>query len=101
MIAQDLEATLRGASLGNVAEAKDPVNVRDGFGHGRVVSLPLLGRPGKCLGRLIKGGLELCEQPEERSQTQSEETNRNENQGRPRRTSGSGTLLRGCDLGYA
>src|SRR5688500_5863982 len=103
MIAQDLKATLRGASGGDVAGAMDPVNVRDGLGHGRVVGLPLLGRPGKRLGKrlggLIKGGLELCEQPEERSQTQAEETSRNENQGWPRRTSGSGTLLRGCNLG--
>jgi hypothetical protein len=33
-----------------------------------MVGLPLLGRPGKRLGKrlggLIKGGLELCEQPE-------------------------------------
>jgi hypothetical protein len=65
-----------------------------------VVGLPLLGRPGKRLGGLIKGGLELCEQPEERSQTQAKGTNGNENQGWPRRTSGSGTLLRGHDLGY-
>jgi hypothetical protein len=69
-----------------------------------VVGLPLLGRPGKRLGKrlggLIKGGLELYEQPEERSQTQAEETSRNENQRWLRRTSGSGTLLRGYDLGY-
>jgi hypothetical protein len=64
-----------------------------------VVGLPLLGRPGKRLGGLIKGGLELCEQPEERSQTRVEETSRNEIQGWLRRTSGSGTLLRGCNPG--
>jgi hypothetical protein len=68
MIAQGLQATLRGASLGDVAEAKDPAEARDGLGHGRVVGLPLLGCPGKCLGKrlggLIKGGLELCERPE-------------------------------------
>jgi hypothetical protein len=29
-----------------------------------MVGLPLLGRPGMRLGGLIKGGLELCEQPE-------------------------------------
>jgi hypothetical protein len=104
MIAQDLKATLRGAPRGDVAGAKDPAKVRDGLGHGRVVGLPLLGRPGKHLGKrlggLIKGGFELCEQPEERSQTQAEETSRNENRRWPRRTFGSGTLLRGCDLGY-
>ena len=68
-----------------------------------MVGLPLLGRPGKRLGKrlggLVKGGLELYEQSEERSQTQAEETDKNKNQGRPRRTSGPGTLLRGRDLG--
>jgi hypothetical protein len=104
MITQGLKATLRGASLGDVAEAKDPINIRDGFGHGRLVGLPLLGRLGKRLGKrlggFIKGGLELCEQPEEKSQTPAKGTNMKENQGWPRRTSGSGTLLRGRDLGY-
>jgi hypothetical protein len=68
MIAQGLQATSRGASRGDVAKAKDLAEVRDDFGHGRVVGLPLLGRPGKRLGKrlggLIEGGLELCEQPE-------------------------------------
>jgi hypothetical protein len=52
---------LRGASRGDVVEAKDPTEDRDGLGHGRVVGLPLLGRLSKRLGRLIKGRLELCE----------------------------------------
>jgi hypothetical protein len=68
-----------------------------------VVGLPLLGRPGKRLGKrlggLVEGGLELYEQPEERSQTQAEEISRNESRRWLRRTSSSGTLLRGCDLG--
>jgi hypothetical protein len=68
MIAQGLQATLRGASRGDVAEAKDLAEVRDGLGHGRMVGLPWLGRPdkrlGKRLGGLIEGGLELYEQPE-------------------------------------
>jgi hypothetical protein len=61
MVTQGLQATLRGASWGNVVEAKDPAEVRDGLGHGRVVGLPLLGRLGKRPGGLIKGRLELCE----------------------------------------
>jgi hypothetical protein len=32
-----------------------------------MVGLPLLGRPGKRPGGLIKGGLELCEQPERKA----------------------------------
>jgi hypothetical protein len=41
-----------------------------------MVGLPLLGRPGKRLGKrlggLIKGGLELCEQPERKVSNTSE-----------------------------
>jgi hypothetical protein len=61
MITQGLQATLRGASRGDVAKAKDPAEVRDGLGHGHVVGLPLLGLPDKCPDGLIKGGLKLYE----------------------------------------
>ena len=68
MVTQGLQATLRGASRGDVVKTKDLAEGRDSLGHGHVVGLPLLGRPGKRLGKrlggLIKGGLELCEQPE-------------------------------------
>jgi hypothetical protein len=63
MVAQGLQATLRGASRGDVVIAKDPAKGRDGLGHGRVVGLLLLGRLSKRLGGLTKGRLELCEQP--------------------------------------
>jgi hypothetical protein len=63
MVTQGLQATLRGASRGDVVEAKDLAESRDGIGHCRVVGLPLLGRLSKRLGGLIKGRLELCEQP--------------------------------------
>jgi hypothetical protein len=36
-----------------------------------MVGLPLLGRPGKRPGGLIKGGLELCEQPERKASNTS------------------------------
>jgi hypothetical protein len=67
MVTQGLQATLRGASRGDVAEAKDPVESRDGLGHGRVVGLPLLGR-------LSKGRLELCERPKRKTSNTSERT---------------------------
>jgi hypothetical protein len=73
MVTQDLQATLRGASRGDVVEAKDPAESRDGLGHGRVVGLPLLGCLSKRPGGLIKGRLELCEQPKRKTQTQVEE----------------------------
>jgi hypothetical protein len=60
VVTQGLQATLRGASRGDVVGTKDPTEGRDGLGHGRTVGLPLLGRLGKCLGGLIKGRLELC-----------------------------------------
>jgi hypothetical protein len=63
MVTQDLQATLREASRGDVVEAKDLAEGRDGLGHGRVVGLPLLGHLSKRLGGLIKGRLELCKQP--------------------------------------
>jgi hypothetical protein len=71
MVAQGLQATLRGASRGDVVQAKDPVEGRDGLGHGRVVGLPLLGRLSKRLGGLIKGRLELCEQPKQKTSNTS------------------------------
>jgi hypothetical protein len=61
-----------------------------------VVGLPLLGRPDKCPGGLIKGGLKLYEQPERKASN----TSGNENRKWPGHTSGSGTLLRSCGLGY-
>jgi hypothetical protein len=61
MVTQGLQATLRGASRGDVVKSKDLAEARDGLGHGRVVGLPLLGRLNKRLGGLIKGRLELCE----------------------------------------
>jgi hypothetical protein len=67
MVTQGLHATLRGASRGDVVEAKDPTESRDGLGHGRVVGLPLLGRLSKRPGGLIKGRLELCEHPKRKS----------------------------------
>jgi hypothetical protein len=60
MVTQGLQATLRGASRGDVVGTKDPAEGRDGLGHGRTVGLPLLDRLGKCLGGLIEGRLKLC-----------------------------------------
>jgi hypothetical protein len=70
MVTQGLQATLREAS-GDIVEAKDPAEGRDGLGHGRVVGLSLLGRLSKRLGRLIKGRLELCEQPKRKTSNTS------------------------------
>jgi hypothetical protein len=71
MVTQGLQATLRGASRGDVIKAEDPAEVRDGLGHGRVVSHPLLGRLGKRPGGLTKGRLELCEQLERKASNTS------------------------------
>jgi hypothetical protein len=71
VVTQGLQATLRGDSRGDVVETKDPAEGRDGLEHGRVVSLPLLGRLGKCLGGLIKGRLELCKQPKQKTSNMS------------------------------
>jgi hypothetical protein len=71
MVTQGLQVTLRGASRGDVVEAKDPTEGQDGLGHGRVVGLPLLGRLSKRLGGLIKGRLELCEQPKRKTSNTS------------------------------
>jgi hypothetical protein len=60
-----------GSFLRERPEAKDPAEVRDGLEHGRVVGLPLLGRLGKRPGGLVKGRLELCEQPERKSSNTS------------------------------
>jgi hypothetical protein len=71
MVTQGLQATLRGASRGDVVEAKDLAEGRDGLEHGRVVGLPLLGRLSKRLGGLIKSSLELCEQPKQKTSNTS------------------------------
>jgi hypothetical protein len=52
MVTQGLQATLRGASRGDIVEAKDPADGRDGLG-------------------LIKGRLELCEQPKRKTSNTS------------------------------
>jgi hypothetical protein len=67
VVTQGLQATLRGASRGDVIETKDPAEGRDGLGHGCVVGLLLLGRLGKCLGGLIEGRLEPCKQPKQKT----------------------------------
>jgi hypothetical protein len=71
VVTQGLQATLRGASRGDVVEAKDPSEGRDVLGHGRVVGLPLLGCLSKRLGGFIKGRLELCEQPKRKTSNTS------------------------------
>ena len=100
MVTQGLQVTLRGASRGDVAEAKDPAEVRDGLGHGRVVGLPLLDRLGKRPGGLIKGRLELCEQPERKASNTSGGNKLKRKPKTARTYLGSGTLLQGCGLGY-
>jgi hypothetical protein len=67
VVTQGLQATLRGASRGDVVKTKDPAEGGDGLGHGRVVGLPLLGRLGKCLGGLTEGRLELYKQPKQKT----------------------------------
>jgi hypothetical protein len=71
VVTQGLQATLRGASRGDVVGTKDPAEGRDGLGHGRVVGFPLLGCMGKCLGGLIKGRLELCKQLKQKTSNMS------------------------------
>jgi hypothetical protein len=71
VVTQGLQATLRGASRGDVVGTKDPAEGRDGLGHSRVVGLLLLGRLGECLGGLIKGRLELCKQPKQKTSNMS------------------------------
>jgi hypothetical protein len=55
MAAQGLQATLGGASRGDVVKTKDLAEGRDSFGHGHAVGLLLLSRLGKCLGGLVEG----------------------------------------------
>jgi hypothetical protein len=71
MVTQGLQATLRGASRGDVVKAKDTAEGRDGLEHGRVVGLPLLSRMSERLGGLIEGRLELCEQPKRKTSNTS------------------------------
>jgi hypothetical protein len=71
MVTQGLQATLRGASRGDVVEAEDPTEGRDGLEHGRTVGFPLLGRLSKRPGGLIKGRLELWEQPKRKTSNTS------------------------------
>jgi hypothetical protein len=71
VVTQGLQATLRGASRGDVVGTKDPAEGRDGLGHSHVVSFPLLGHLGECLGGLIKGRLELCKQPKQKTSNMS------------------------------
>jgi hypothetical protein len=60
MTAQGLQATLGGATRGDVIEVKGLAKGRDSLGHGHAVGLLLLSRLGKCLDRLVKSHLELC-----------------------------------------
>jgi hypothetical protein len=71
VVTQGLQATLRGASRGDVVETKDLAEGRDSLGHGHVVGLPLLSRLGKCLGGLVEGRLEPCKQPKQKSSNAS------------------------------
>jgi hypothetical protein len=63
MAAQGLQATLGGATRGDIIKAKDLAEGRDSFGHGHAVGLLLLSRLGKCLNGLVESCLELCRQP--------------------------------------
>jgi hypothetical protein len=67
VVTEGLQATLGGASRGDVVKIKDLAEGRDSLGHGHTVGLPLLSRLGKCLGGLIEGRLELCKQPKQNS----------------------------------
>jgi hypothetical protein len=71
VVAQGLQATLRGASRGDVVKAKDMAKGRDSLGHGHAVGLLLLNRLGKCLGGLAEGKLKLCKQPKQKSSNAS------------------------------
>jgi hypothetical protein len=73
MAAQGLQATLGGATRGDVIEAKDLAEGRDSFGHGHAVDLLLLNRLDKCLDGLVESYLELCTQPNRILQTRVEE----------------------------
>jgi hypothetical protein len=65
-----------------------------------VVGLPLLDRPDKRPVGLIKGGLKLYEQPERKASNTSGGNKLKRKRKWPGHTSGSGTLLRSCGLGY-
>jgi hypothetical protein len=71
VVTQGLQANLGGASRGDVVKTKDLAEGRDSLGHGHAVGLSLLSRLGKCLGGLIEGRLELCEQPKQKSSNTS------------------------------
>jgi hypothetical protein len=71
VVTQGLQATLRGASRGDVVMAKDLAKGQDSLGHGRAVGFLLLSRLGKCLGGLAEGKLELCKQPKQKSSNAS------------------------------
>jgi hypothetical protein len=61
MATQGPQATLRGATRGDVVEAKGLAEGRDGLEHGHAVGLLLLSRLGKrlaVLDRLVKSRLE-------------------------------------------
>jgi hypothetical protein len=73
MAAQGPQATLGGATQGDVIEAKGLAKDQDSLGHGHAVGLLLLSRLGKRLDRLIKSRLELCRQPNKILQTRVEE----------------------------
>jgi hypothetical protein len=73
MAAQGPQATLGGATRGDVIKVKDLAEGQDSFGHGHAVSLFLLSRLGKCLDRLVESCLELCRQPNRILQTRVEE----------------------------
>jgi hypothetical protein len=55
MAAQGLQATLGGASRGDVVKNKDLAEGRDSFRHGQAVGFLPLSRPGKCLSGLVEG----------------------------------------------
>jgi hypothetical protein len=71
VVTQGLQATLGGASRGDVVKTKDPTEGRDSLRHGHAVGLLLLSRLGKCLGGLVEGKLELCKQPKQNSSNTS------------------------------
>jgi hypothetical protein len=71
VVTQGLQATLGGASRGDVVKTKDLAEGRDSLGHGHAVGLLLLSRLGKCLGGLVEGRLEPCKQPKQKSSNTS------------------------------
>jgi hypothetical protein len=67
MAAPGPQATLGGATRGDVIEAKGLAEGRDSLGHGHAVGLLLLSRLGKCLDGLIKSYLETLQTAEQNS----------------------------------